>query len=265
MLFCGKQCIALRGDAEKPETPGNPGNFLALLKLLATNDDILRKHLETPAMRNATYISPQSQNDLIEVIGEQIFQGIVDDVNASPFYAILADEVTSHNVEYLALCVRFFDHKQNTIREEFLAFLPLVRITGEAISAVILGFLSKNQIPASNMRGQGYDGASNMASDSVGVQARIKQAAPLAMYVHCIYLRCDGDIRMLNIIFEAISQFHALLMIQRIFMLLSLFTFFVPRIEWLVNKASFGQISAENGTYDAEYSINLLTVHHPRM
>ena len=185
VLFCGKQCIALRGDAEKPETPGNPGNFLALLKLLATNDDILRKHLETPAMRNATYISPQSQNDLIEVIGEQIFQGIVDDVNASPFYAILADEVTSHNVEYLALCVRFFDHKQNTIREEFLAFLPLVRITGEAISAVILGFLSKNQIPASNMRGQGYDGASNMASDSVGVQARIKQAAPLATYVHC--------------------------------------------------------------------------------
>ena len=35
------------------------------------------------------------------------------------------------------------------------------------------------------MRGQGYDGASNMASDSVGVQARIKQAAPLATYVHC--------------------------------------------------------------------------------
>ena len=66
-----------------------------------------------------------------------------------------------------------------------MAFLPLVRITGEAISAVILGFLSKNQIPASNMRGQGYDGASNMASDSVGVQARIKQAAPLATYVHC--------------------------------------------------------------------------------
>ena len=53
-------------------------------------------------MRNATYISPQSQNDLIEVIGEQIFQGMVDDVNASPFYAILADEVTCHNVEYLA-------------------------------------------------------------------------------------------------------------------------------------------------------------------
>ena len=150
VLFCGKQCIALRGDIEKPEALGNPRNFLALLKLLATNDDRLRKHLEKPAMKNATYISPQSQNDLIEVIGDQIFQDTVEDVNASTFYAILADEVTSHNEEYLALCIRFCDHKRNTIREEFLAFLPLVRITGEAITEVILKFLNKNHIPVSN-------------------------------------------------------------------------------------------------------------------
>ena len=25
VLFCGRQCIALRGDAENTETPGNPG------------------------------------------------------------------------------------------------------------------------------------------------------------------------------------------------------------------------------------------------
>ena len=80
---------------------------------------------------------------------------------------------------------QIFDHKQKTIREEFLAFFPLVRITGEVISAIILEFLRKNGIPASNMRGQGYDGASNMASDSVGVQARIKQEAPLATYALC--------------------------------------------------------------------------------
>ena len=34
------------------------------------------------------------------------------------------------------------------------------------------------------MRGQGYDGASNMSSGTSGVQARIKKEAPLATYVH---------------------------------------------------------------------------------
>jgi len=27
VLFCGKQCIALRGSSEHLDTPGNPGNF----------------------------------------------------------------------------------------------------------------------------------------------------------------------------------------------------------------------------------------------
>ena len=186
VLFCGRQCIALRGDTERIDKLGNPGNFLALLKLLATHDDVLRNHLQAPAMRNATYISPRTQNDLIEVMGEQIFQGIVDDVNVSPFYSILADEVTSHNVEHLAIYIRFLDCKQKDIREEFLTFVPLERITGEAISQAILQFLQESKIPTSNMRGQGYDGASNMSSDAVGVQARIKQVAPLATYV--VYL-----------------------------------------------------------------------------
>jgi len=38
-----------------------------------------------------------------------------------------------------------------------------------------LKFLQDGGIPAPNMRGQGYDGASNMSSDAVGVQAWIKR------------------------------------------------------------------------------------------
>ena len=35
------------------------------------------------------------------------------------------------------------------------------------------------------MRGQGYDGASNMSSEAVGVQTRIREKSPLATYIHC--------------------------------------------------------------------------------
>ena len=41
VLFCGRQCIALRGDKEDHDSPGNHGIFLALLKLLAVHDDLL--------------------------------------------------------------------------------------------------------------------------------------------------------------------------------------------------------------------------------
>ena len=128
VLFCGRQCIALRGDVEKlamndTSVSGSPGNFLALLKLLAVHDDILHSHLEAPTMRCVTYISPRTQNELIKVMGKHmILRGILDDLNVAPYYFILAHEVTSHNVEHLAICARFVDKNKN-IREEFLSFL----------------------------------------------------------------------------------------------------------------------------------------------
>ena len=63
------------------------------------------------------------------------------------------------------------------MREEFLTFIKLERITGEKIA--------ENNVPVTNKRGKGYDGASNMSSSTSGVQARIKKEAPLATYVHC--------------------------------------------------------------------------------
>ena len=47
-----------------------------------------------------------------------ILQGILDDLNAASYDSILADEVTSHNVEHLAISARFVN-KNRDIREEF--------------------------------------------------------------------------------------------------------------------------------------------------
>ena len=105
----------------------------------------------------------------------------MEEVIAACYYAILADEVTSHNTEHLAICARFVDNNKN-VREEFLTFVQLERITGEQIATSIL---RENNIPVENMRGQGYDGVSNMSSSRVGVQARIHNEASLATYVHC--------------------------------------------------------------------------------
>lgn len=185
ILYCGRQCIALRGDAEKLNTPGNPGNFLSLLKLLAKYNETLHEHLRAPTMKCVTHMSPQTQNELVEIIGKHIIlRDVVEEIIQSKYYSVLADEVTSHNTEHLALCARFVD-AGGDIREEFLSFQQLDRITGQCIAEGIVGFLKDVGLQVENIRGQGYDGASNMASERVGVQARIKELAPLATYMHC--------------------------------------------------------------------------------
>ena len=82
------------------------------------------------------------------------------------------------------MVVRFVDGDKQ-IREEFLGFITVERITGEALSTALLSWLEEHEIDVAMCRGQGYDGASSMSSSSVGVQARIRQVSPLALYTHC--------------------------------------------------------------------------------
>lgn len=96
ILLCGRQCIALRGDVEKVDAQGNPGNLLAILKDIASHSDVLRKHLEEPRQSNAIYLSPHTQNELIDIIGKNIIQkSLLEEVKQARFFSIMVDEVTS--------------------------------------------------------------------------------------------------------------------------------------------------------------------------
>ena len=135
ILYCGRQCIALRGDCESTIGHGNPGNFLAMLKIMAEHDPVLKQHLYTPGMKNATYVSPRSQSDIIDVIGRGVIQqALLQDINGATIFTIMSDEVTTFNKEELALVVRFVDNNDN-IREEFLEFVGVKRITGVYIAS----------------------------------------------------------------------------------------------------------------------------------
>ena len=183
VLYCGRQCIALRGDKERFDQPGNPGNFRALLMLMSEDNDMLAQNLRNA--NRVTYISPQSQNEMIEVIRKKFVQTRITQVILDArFFSILADEATSHNEEKLAIVIRFAD-SNGDIREEFIDFKSLERTTGAAISNSILECLRDLNIPIRDCRGQGYDGAAAMSSEGVGIQAEIRRRAPKAVYIHC--------------------------------------------------------------------------------
>lgn len=61
VLYCGHQCIALRGDKERLDQPGNPGNFRALLKLMSEDNDMLAQHLLSA--KRVTHFSPVPKRD----------------------------------------------------------------------------------------------------------------------------------------------------------------------------------------------------------
>ena len=59
------------------------------------------------------------------------------------------------------------------------------RITGEVLGESILNWLTANDISPADMRGQCYDGASNMSGTRSGAMALVQKAAPMGAYHHC--------------------------------------------------------------------------------
>ena len=66
--------------------------------------------MQNPQAKNATYLSPSSQNDIVDVIGLDYIRGnIVTEIKQAPYFSVIADEVTSHNSEYSSLCLRYIN------------------------------------------------------------------------------------------------------------------------------------------------------------
>ena len=125
------------------------------------------------------------QDHRMNVIGfDMILVGIVAEVKIAQFFSMLADEVSFHNIEHLPICLRFIDSECN-IREEFIGFTKLQRVRAVDIADAIIISLENLGLSLSNLRGQGYDGASTMSGTKAGVQARILEKQPKALYTHC--------------------------------------------------------------------------------
>jgi hypothetical protein len=183
IILCGHQNLPLRNGKDEDSS-----NFMALVRFRAETDEALNKHLQD-APKNATYLSPQIQNELIALCGKQIMDTITDECKAAIFYTLLADECADvSNTEQISLCLRYVhqESSQHVIKEQFLTFIPTRDTTGETLTKELTAQLTSTGISSSCiMVGQGYDGAGNMRGHIQGVQGRIKASHPTATYIHC--------------------------------------------------------------------------------
>ena len=71
------------------------------------------------------------------------------------------------------------------VKEAFVDFFAVERITGEVFAQTLMQWLRLHGLHLENMRGQCYDGASNMAGARAGCRAVVQREAPMALYFHC--------------------------------------------------------------------------------
>ena len=127
IVLCGKQNIAIRGHRDDSQhlldPKNNPGNFQMLLEFrVDSGDEILSDHFKK-CKRNASYRSKTIQNEIISICGSHIQEILINEIEKSGFFSILADEaIDQSNKKQMPVVLRFVDDKYQ-IREEFATFI----------------------------------------------------------------------------------------------------------------------------------------------
>ncbi|CAM2727678.1 unnamed protein product, partial [Rotaria socialis] len=207
-LFLPRQNIAFRGNDENgilDDNNTNPGNFKSLVLFAAdAGDQALQKYLNHH-QKNATYLSWQTQNELVKICAMLIKNKLLNEViSTEKFYAIIADKTADiSGTEKLSISIRFVsDENDISIKEVFLGFVALSHTTAADIAKAITTFIQASGLKIEKNRGiffkllmkvysfyifsgQGYDGANVVAGRLGGVQKLIRDIVPRANYVHC--------------------------------------------------------------------------------
>jgi len=197
IVYCGTHDIALRGKQS------DEGNFHDLLDFrMDAGDVVLIDHFNTCTSKTK-YTSTRIQNELIKVCGTVIQNEIVEKINNSLAFSILADETADiSGIEQMSIGIRYLDLITMDIKEEFLGFTELKMLNAEAIASSILEFSNNVGLDMTKLVGLGFDGCSTMAGKENGVQAIIKRKYETVCFFHCASHKLNLVVNDLNLLPE---------------------------------------------------------------
>jgi len=193
ILYLASQNDSFRGKHCTIYSDQN-GKFLKLIEMLASFDNPMAEHLRKIKNKeiHQHYLGPRIQTELINLIGNKIRMEIISRIKHAKYYTIMLDTTPDiSNKEQLSLIIRILHIKKVNnkrvveIQEYFINFLHITLKTGLGLTDVLKQESGSLGLCLSNCRGQAYDNGANMVGHKQGVQARILEENPRALFLPC--------------------------------------------------------------------------------
>ncbi|XP_060210282.1 uncharacterized protein LOC132637161 [Lycium barbarum] len=178
-----KEGMPFRGHNECV-TSTRRGHFLDFLKWYADKKEDVKTVVLEKAPKNNTTTSPDIQKDIVNSCAKETVNAIIEDLNED-YFGILVDESkdVSHK-EQMALVLRYVN-KEGKVIERFLGLVHVKDTSAKSLKEAIYSLLLDHSLSRSQIRGQGYDGASNKQGEINGLKTLILKDNSSAYCVHC--------------------------------------------------------------------------------
>ncbi|XP_042450598.1 zinc finger MYM-type protein 1-like [Zingiber officinale] len=181
--FLLKQGLPFRGHDESTSS-SNRGNFLELLEWYSQRNEEVSKVIKQNALGNNQLTFLKIQKDLTRACALEITLAIINDIG-DKFFSLMVDEAWDSSVkEHMGVVLRYVN-KEGCVIERFLAVVHVPDTSSNSLKMAIDALFVQHGLSLSRLRGQGYDGASNMRGEFNRLKSLILQENPFAMYVRC--------------------------------------------------------------------------------
>ncbi|XP_070682427.1 uncharacterized protein [Malus domestica] len=154
-----QQGLPFRGHDES-ENSLNQGNFLKILWWLRHYNEGIKAVTLENAPENLKLTSPDIQKDISSAISYEIINAITSDINDSLFSILVDESRDKSSKEQMAIVLRYVD--KGHVIERFVGIEHVADTKASSLKLAIDDFFSRHGLSISKLRGQGYDGASNM-------------------------------------------------------------------------------------------------------
>ncbi|XP_015170262.1 zinc finger MYM-type protein 1-like [Solanum tuberosum] len=166
------------------------GAFLELLKWYGDRSFDVGRVILGNAPQNDMMICPTIQKDIVEACAKETTKAIIEDLDGD-YFGILVDESkdVSHK-EQMALILRYVN-KSGMVIERFLGIVHVNDTSSQSLKKAIYSLLLDHSLCTSKIRGQGYDGASNMQGEINGLKSLIYKIRHLHVLFNVLLTNCN--------------------------------------------------------------------------
>lgn len=176
------QGLSFRGHNESDHSL-NKGNFLHLLELLAKREEKLNKAIRN-APGNQKMRAPSIQKQMTASLSFETTEAILKDLNHDIFSILIDGSRDLSGKEQMSVVLRYVNNK-GCVMERLLGLSYVTDTSALSLKKNVDNMFSKHNLSIFNIRGQGYDGASNMSGDMNGLKSLILKENNSAHYIHC--------------------------------------------------------------------------------
>ncbi|XP_075074852.1 uncharacterized protein LOC142162399 [Nicotiana tabacum] len=177
------QGLAFRGHDESKSSLSR-GNFLQTLSWYAKVCDNIRDYVLEHAPQNDQMTSPIIQKDIVTACKIETTKAIIEELNGD-YFALLVDEsFDTSRKEQMAIVLRYVD-RMGFVMERLIDVVHVQNTCASSLKSAIVNLLDQHSLSLSYVRGQCYDGASNMQGEINGLKMLIKRESRSAHSIHC--------------------------------------------------------------------------------